>query len=794
MFSTLLAPPKKHSSDSAFAKFGISRTSFSSRRGSSATPAEPATSKNLRHTKTSVESRAKSGRHTKEKKLSLSPAAEPEKKIPPQRTASKHTAPKLKTRPSSPLLGERYYRTSQTSGSATHSKPHTLKASGSDSSLKSHYDAQKSPMSISQQTSASAVRDFHVKKGLAPIMSSSEQVFRPHRHLKSGLDDDQNFHGGKSIQNRKGDRNGQLTQRPRHIDLSSLFPKPAVTRGPLLSPHRYTHSPSPYSEASTDLTQLSETNPMQFGGLGKTLGPNQQHSQQREYILRKRTEPYASKTSSWKPTARIQNWFDGPEGNVSEDEETSFDFLSNRNPMTSDLPQENYRSQDDDRKVPYSVPFSSSQGPVAALGPPPVPRRSLSRSPGGLLTSEIEAFKFPAAPLFPPNSGYRRQIAMSMSSKRSKASTLEQANLMNESVLSMSSSEEDSDQELSMTPRSHSSMISSYVQGLSAQAARLKLEGIEPSMELSDAPLSRQHSRLVDSGRMSSLSLSRSPQILKRSSRADRSTSAGLNGLSKQDLESSTVHEQFQHSRKISVRASTDSHTSRKDFVASTGGRVLFTPKPGLPRKSSIRTMTVTREEEALLEAIRQKKALMKRDMRAEEASPNSELPYINDVVYSSDRERQRPGIELPQPPIGNTGQQGLDRSPSQNIGANEDQPLKTNLCLTSSEPSTPERGHPAQSYQSNMGQSILGPSPTTDSRDSGSPVTPPQPTLYEELPPERINSLRPLHPALQLTGTAQHRISNSGPMKCSGTQVEGDNQTEDLPGWTLRGIQTLVA
>ncbi|MCJ1253354.1 hypothetical protein MMC24_001165 [Lignoscripta atroalba] len=115
-----------------------------------------------------------------------------------------------------------------------------LQSSGSSSTLRSYYNPKKSPPCVSQQTSASSARDMALRKGCPPIPSplSHDAVSDKMDSASEDEDDNINQYTGKS------------RQRPPRLDLSMLFPKPRASSGPLLSPNRITTSPSVLSLVS----------------------------------------------------------------------------------------------------------------------------------------------------------------------------------------------------------------------------------------------------------------------------------------------------------------------------------------------------------------------------------------------------------------------------------------------------------------------------------------------------------------------------------------------------------------
>lgn len=111
--------------------------------------------------------------------------------------------------------------------------------SESSSTLESYYDSSKSPLSISQQTSASSARDMALRKGYPSIVS-------PPTLKVSEID-------GTPTASTENDK-PRTRSKPKHLNLqfglSSLLHKPDGPVQPVLSPNHIVTSPSPISIAS----------------------------------------------------------------------------------------------------------------------------------------------------------------------------------------------------------------------------------------------------------------------------------------------------------------------------------------------------------------------------------------------------------------------------------------------------------------------------------------------------------------------------------------------------------------
>ena len=111
--------------------------------------------------------------------------------------------------------------------------------SESSSTLQSYYDSAKSPLSISQQTSASSARDMALRKGYPSIIS-------PLAPKVSEIDGTPS----SPTENDKAKKRGKPKHLNLQFDLSSLFHKPDGPVQPMLSPNHIVTSPSPVSIGS----------------------------------------------------------------------------------------------------------------------------------------------------------------------------------------------------------------------------------------------------------------------------------------------------------------------------------------------------------------------------------------------------------------------------------------------------------------------------------------------------------------------------------------------------------------
>jgi hypothetical protein len=184
-------------------------------------------------------------------------------------------------------------------------RPNRLRKEQSSCTLRSYYDRKQLPVAVSQQTSASSARDFALRKGFPPVIPTL------HRDVSCPQTPDPTT----------PTKRGTTKKRPSRLDFSLLFPKPLPQSGPLLSPQRYTDSPPPLSENSempfkglptqSLLADNEASNPRNLSTPRQTRTSHQQP---------KKVVPSFAKTNAQKPRGGVLNWFDGLEGNISEDD------------------------------------------------------------------------------------------------------------------------------------------------------------------------------------------------------------------------------------------------------------------------------------------------------------------------------------------------------------------------------------------------------------------------------------------------------------------------------------------
>lgn len=506
----------------------------------------------------------------------------------------------LLPRPSSPLLGRHFHDSSIRAEKGDVSPNHGLHESRSSSTLRSYYDPAKSPLSVSQQTSASSARDMALRKGYKPVSDSQ------HQSASQTLMDMTGTGSSEQVQASEAPR-----KRPPRLDFSKLFPRPHMFSGSLLSPHRVTKSPSALSFAS-DILPATSKYARKISSSTSTsrdsLSPS--HQMQSSYFAATIEPTIEPKVSLKKPRQGLNHWFDATEEDDHLDAPTwesrpfreAFQDLqcvptigtascSNWHTLPKSLPKPQFNAQVFQASDPSKL-VSSSYGESNSLHCPSSPRSKISR--------------------------------------QSTGSVFTNSDLQNESVLTLSSSE-DEDESDGQASTCNSKHCHRNIAVSTKRSENVNRDGVH-SILASRPPTLHAHSdsRLVSGSRSSAISarndviagMNRRPTatfLYSPSVYSPRHNRAPENSASKFTLE------------ELRPKSSNDATIRSPPPL---GG---FVPIPVSPSRSESRMtlrksriMAVTREEESLLEAMRQKKAAMRQ---------NNELP-INTQTLEPDLSR----------------------------------------------------------------------------------------------------------------------------------------------------------
>ncbi|KAJ9663031.1 hypothetical protein H2198_001023 [Neophaeococcomyces mojaviensis] len=479
------------------------------------------------------------------------------------RVSTADTLNKVKEQPSLPSLSHKgssaLLQEDNQSASPETLLESDLKSRASNNSLRSFYDKNQIPLSVSQQTSDSSSRDFALRRGAPSILTKSSQEVEHSKQLRlvSKLE--------KGSKRETGQATFVKVEPP--MDLAQLS---VVSLAANVNPER------PGSIASqASLSRISITKGNRSAN-DKVVVPLK-HTLETEHpypMVKPATDPGRAKINVRRPKAGTKNWFDDVETESDEedktDTETRFvgDFASQVEaafdsgridmllPRSSSRMRKGFQAQRPEHKAEQAQPTSKESRPEA-------------------LQSRIE--KHPK--------GRKRKI-----------SRFEKVNLQEESVLFLSSSDEEGeDGEEEPTP------ATSY-----AELARREIRASLMDGHWDDSKIELGQALVVDNKNSEKLL----PQLRKAASVTppipERNSSRMLTHLQNQSSDSLAGHDDLLTSFPRTPTDSLSRHTSFRESVLSESDSLMST-----------KLMTVTRQEENLIAAMRLKKISMKRTQAA---------------------------------------------------------------------------------------------------------------------------------------------------------------------------------
>lgn len=237
-------------------------------------------------------------------------AMDPEDIVVPEKMAPHETSRGLKhmlrNQPSSPLLGKDFMDDSFTWGSVTEFSIPNAQRSESSSTSRSYYDPLKSPLAISQQTSASSARDMALRKGCKPVASPNSQGLTDAIACPAVSGEDYKYD--------KLD----CSKTPPQLDLSTLFPKPVSLKSGAPLPQAVIKSPSQISLASSSQRWVP-TNRHTLVGQDRTkikdYNPKGDEVDLKDVL---RMDEHKVKMNAKRPNNGAMNWFGGLEEDDNE--------------------------------------------------------------------------------------------------------------------------------------------------------------------------------------------------------------------------------------------------------------------------------------------------------------------------------------------------------------------------------------------------------------------------------------------------------------------------------------------
>jgi hypothetical protein len=604
-----------------------------------------------------------------------------------------------------------------------------LNARTSNSTMRSHYDAQNSPLSISQQTSDSAVRDMALRKGKPQI-----GTYRHDQHAPSPL----------AHEIAREEKKEQRKSKPPRLDLSKLFPKPKANdkrgyEGPLLSPTKMVNSPTAMSTTSDHFPRPMTREPTPERGHVKLTKPakRQQVSSVRParptspVRLYKRDTYDSAKINVRRPPRGIQHWFEGfdeDSDELDEDEPTVVHAPRPVNPVS-----------------PYPAPLrKSSLGRLVPNTGTPKPSRASQYIPDPRKAQHVYA-----------------NLAMthsqsSLATTKTKESSISKVNLQDSSVLSFSSSEDEDESNVRAKPKIsvRDSIDMTELQGdiIIGQAQAME---VRP-----------QSSRRPSVGKLSLLSTSTNtatiemiytpepyhPQRFPRTSSSSRWSS------------------HLRQPPAIPEDGGPRPKTASNPPMSPSSQSVRTSMSEPRPRQDTQKLMAVTAEEMALLEALRKKRAAM--------AQQSWEEGFETAVKLEEVRQTTPPeGTQRSHRTSGFLSAASPSDSPVRVIETKK-KSLRKVIAPAPPPLLVPPRGRPVLSQDLNVGTSILRDSSSCAPRASHQ-VSPSR-LAHQLSPPPEFSPLDPFPSPTQTASitslpTTNHPSSLPSPTTPSHRHGEGD-------------------
>lgn len=498
---------------------------------------------------------------------------------------------------SSPLLGEQYMSGSANGGALSNASSPPPRRAESSSTLRSHYDPKKSPLSISQQTSASSARDMALRKGFPPsskpLSLSVEAVksIEPEgSHSRNISTDTKASESSKLSGNSLKRIKSMPRRRPSVMDPPTLYPNSNRVFHATSPPPALINAALPKPLSAQSPQKVSFSRPRWWAKVKTQIPPSIPiEDQQRHEDFDDSLPPI--KLNVKKPKAGMENWFDG-----MDDEETSSDGHQDFQISIHRIPE------------PYKPPLSIQE--IITQGAP-IPERMSSFSNNNetnILPDRKPSFQFDSPPVRSLNSGSSSQALEGMNTPAStpgspdarkvqpiissKGATLG-IDLQSVSFLELSSSEDEVESNFDAPYRRHrirgSIERASYNHEVSVGNAQ-RAQPVRPRSIVNGRtrPLSRRSS--------SSEKVPPVPKIPDKPKLNQRTSSVRWREIM-EDRAGST--ESTVDSGESSLNGSIDARRARTRAKQSI-------------RRS--RFMKVTSEEEKLLEAMRDKRASIRQD------------------------------------------------------------------------------------------------------------------------------------------------------------------------------------
>ncbi|KAE9983349.1 hypothetical protein BLS_004559 [Venturia inaequalis] len=558
----------------------------------------------------------------------------------------------IRQQASSDVLGNQHYGdrgTGKPSSVISSSSTWALTDFKSSSTLKSFYDPDKYPLPISQQTSESAIRDMALRKGKAIVIGK-----KPSKERKDEVVEEPAWDYSAST---AGSRSTATTtaKRPPRLDLTRLFTRPISTPGITSpSPSTIMQSPSMSSEyfnqqsphfgqhaansiangMKSPVTPHSASTVKSFAMSIPSNGMRSPMLRSGSKLLKARPSPSSLKRayqnrfkahserpevkqSVYRPTQSAKNWFDG----VLE-EEDAFDEEIETEASTTTKGVHSYGDHGLDSQVQKGYPGITDQfySPVEDHFNPSGPtsfivHQGRSRREMDYISSRPSTLKSANTPvsatsLAIPQSSMSPISRQTSRTSRTRESLLANSDLGDTSILSLSSSDgesEDGDSiDYSRLPRFRNSIqVSDTDSIVIAEAQAFRIPANRPPKTTKEA-VQRRRESVASTGSMLSTSTAAEtssihssitgPTYLAVPPRRDRPRRSG------HTRQPSSIPEDNHNGKPALPSSAVSPPSSCRSSIPGDVESVKSEPR---------KMMAVTEEEEALLEMMRSKRAAM---------------------------------------------------------------------------------------------------------------------------------------------------------------------------------------
>lgn len=483
----------------------------------------------------------------------------------------------LHKKASSQVLGIDTQGHSQISEDISNQQGRTLRVNGSSSTLCSFYDPQQIPLAISQQTSDSSARDFALRKGCPPVVSVEGPGSRPSH--------------AKKVRELNASKGTKKTASMR-FDLSMLFPKPSTRHGHIQALQHRTASP----DVGPDQWDSLPTVPLGPSSSQRYKSNNAKGTKQLPRYPEK-SVPIAplresNITNSKNPEIKTKNWFDNLDEILGEDE--IYDERGSRNEPSTDQSlttanglidretkhiTENLNSYQ--KEIQDSSPYRNVESLQTLFSNP-----SIGVSPAQeQLRLALQNWEFRRSH---HTTGLRENAATN--SRIHRKNVFEKMDLQNDSVLCLSSSEDESEEEDSLE-----SDIGNTIPGIRDS---LVVGPLDLDVEFGTAhAVTTKRPKLKSESRKNNRTC-----VSHLSDASETTTKEGRQSYGMQSFLSD-------QSRSPAIPQAVSSATSMMEDTVPERTSTYFDCASTMSQKSHslTRLMTVTPQEESLLEAMRSK-------------------------------------------------------------------------------------------------------------------------------------------------------------------------------------------